>query len=120
MDTFNPLMLYNVAIPLITGGIFCFILLLYKLIFLIAPATLIFYGRALLNAANTPLPEIQMLGISKLSWINSLYTSRVWTALLDSWFQPSPYCVWNGYVLSIREGSQLNLLPREKHHLRFK
>ncbi len=60
------LMLYNVAIPLITGGIFCFILLLYKLIFLIAPATLIFYGLALLNGSKYTLPEIQWLGISEI------------------------------------------------------
>ena len=62
----TKLLLYNVAIPLITGGIFCFILLYYKLIFLIAPTTLIFYGLALLNGSKYTLPEIQWLGISEI------------------------------------------------------
>jgi hypothetical protein len=60
------LMLYAIAIPLLTGGIFCIILLYYRLIFLIAPATLIFYGLALLNASKFTLNEIQWLGISEI------------------------------------------------------
>ena len=59
-------MLYNLAIPLIAGGIFCAILLWYSLIFLVAPATLLFYGLALLNASKFTLPEIQGLGISEI------------------------------------------------------
>lgn len=62
----TKLLLYNVAIPLITGGIFCFILLYYRLIFLIAPTTLVFYGLALLNGSKYTLPEIQWLGISEI------------------------------------------------------
>lgn len=60
------LMLYNLAVPLLAGGIFSLILLYYKLIFLIAPVTLIFYGLALLNASKYTLPEIQWLGISEI------------------------------------------------------
>lgn len=60
------LMLHSLAIPLLAGGIFCGILLFHKLIFLIAPATLIFYGLALLNASKYTLPEIQWLGISEV------------------------------------------------------
>lgn len=60
------LMLYNVAVPLIAGGIFCIILLDYKLVFLVAPSTLLFYGLALLNGSKYTLPEIQWLGISEI------------------------------------------------------
>jgi hypothetical protein len=60
------LMLYNLAIPLITGGIFCGILLYHQLIFLIAPATLVFYGLALLNAGKYTLAEIRWLGICEI------------------------------------------------------
>ena len=60
------LMLYNLSVPLLAGGIFCIILLYYNLIFLVAPATLIFYGLALLNASKYTLPEIQWLGISEI------------------------------------------------------
>ncbi len=60
------LMLYNLAVPLVAGGIFCLILINYHFIFLVAPATLIFYGLALLNASKYTLPEIQWLGISEI------------------------------------------------------
>jgi hypothetical protein len=60
------LMLYNLTIPLAAGGAFCTILLYQHLIFLIAPASLIFYGLALLNASKYTLPEIQWLGISEV------------------------------------------------------
>lgn len=60
------LMLYNITVPLLTGGLFCAILLNYNLIFLIAPTTLIFYGLALLNGSKYTLPEIQWLGISEI------------------------------------------------------
>jgi hypothetical protein len=59
-------LLYNVAVPLFAGGIFCAILLYYQIIFLVAPATLIFYGLALLNGSKYTLPEIQWLGISEI------------------------------------------------------
>jgi hypothetical protein len=62
----SKLMLVNIAIPLASGGVFSFILLYYKLIFLIAPATLIFYGLALLNGSKYTLPEIQWLGVSEI------------------------------------------------------
>jgi hypothetical protein len=61
------MMLIALAIPLGTGGIFCVFLLYYRLIFLIAPSTLIFYGLALLNASKFTLNEIQWLGISEIS-----------------------------------------------------
>ena len=60
------LMLYHLFIPLGTGAVFCVILFTYKLIFLLAPVTLIFYGLALLNASKFTLPEIQWLGISEI------------------------------------------------------
>jgi len=62
----TKLLLYNVAIPIVTGGVFCLILLYYRVIFLIAPSTLIFYGLALLNGSKYTLPEIQWLGVSEI------------------------------------------------------
>jgi hypothetical protein len=59
-------MLYNLTVPLVAGGIFCGALFFHKLIFLIAPATLIFYGLALLNASKYTLQEVQWLGISEI------------------------------------------------------
>lgn len=59
-------LLINLSIPLITGGFFCIILLYYGIIFLIAPATLLFYGLALVNGSKYTLSEIRWLGISEI------------------------------------------------------
>jgi hypothetical protein len=65
-DKTTKRLLVHVFIPLITGGIFCMILLFYQIYFLIAPATLIFYGLALLNGSKYTLTDIQYLGISQI------------------------------------------------------
>lgn len=59
-------LLINLAIPLLTGGIFSFILLLKGFIGLVAPITLLFYGLALINASKYTLSEIRSLGILQL------------------------------------------------------
>jgi hypothetical protein len=56
----------NLMIPLVAGGIFCMILFYHHLVFLVAPATLIFYGLALLNASKYTYHEIRALGICEL------------------------------------------------------
>lgn len=63
----TKLTIINLFIPLIAGGIFCLILLYHQIIFLIAPATLIFYGIALINAGKYTLPEIRLLGLTELA-----------------------------------------------------
>jgi hypothetical protein len=66
----------NLLIPLMTGGIFCLIILFrYGWFGIIAPCTLIFYGLALLNASKYTLDEIRWLGISEivLGLIGCLY-----------------------------------------------
>ncbi|MEZ4722447.1 MAG: hypothetical protein R2813_11300 [Flavobacteriales bacterium] len=59
-------MLINLSIPLAAGGIFCVIMFYHGLIAIIAPATLIFYGLALLNAGKHSFEEINYLGISEI------------------------------------------------------
>lgn len=56
----------NLGIPLLSGGIFCSILMFHGLVGLIAPTTLVFYGLALLNAGKFTLEEISYLGISEI------------------------------------------------------
>lgn len=56
-------MLINLFIPLITGGFFCIALLIHGAIYLIAPATLIFYGLALINAGKYTLRDIKYMGL---------------------------------------------------------
>lgn len=53
----------NMAIPLITGGIFILILISKGLYGFLAPASLVFYGLALVNASKFTFEEIKSLGI---------------------------------------------------------
>jgi len=62
-DPSSRRLLINFAIPLVTGGVFCMILLQYGLIGLVAPCTLIFYGLALINASKFTLGDIKYLGL---------------------------------------------------------
>jgi hypothetical protein len=59
-------MLINLLIPLATGGLFCLILIYHGIIGLIAPATLIFYGLALINASKYTLNDIRYLGFTEI------------------------------------------------------
>ncbi len=56
----------NMAIPLVTGGIFILILLSKGLFGFLAPATLLFYGLALVNASKFTFEEIRSLGIVQI------------------------------------------------------
>ncbi len=59
-------MLSNLAIPLVVGGIFCLALYREGQILLIAPATLVFYGLALVNGSKYTLNDIRYLGLSEI------------------------------------------------------
>lgn len=59
-------MLINLGIPLIIGGIFCLALLYHQIYVLIAPATLLFYGLALVNAEKYTFSDIKYLGFCEL------------------------------------------------------
>ena len=62
----TKMLLTNFAIPLVTGGIVCLILLLKGLIGLVAPFTLIFYGLALVNASKYTISQVRSLGIMEV------------------------------------------------------
>ncbi|WP_421892970.1 hypothetical protein [Marinoscillum sp.] len=59
-------LVFNLAIPLMAGGILCLILLFKGFIGLVAPLTLVFYGLALINASKYTLSEIRSLGICEV------------------------------------------------------
>ena len=59
-------LVFNLAVPLVTGGIFIFILVANGLTGLIAPASLIFYGLALLNASKFTFEELKYFGIIEI------------------------------------------------------
>jgi hypothetical protein len=65
-DSVTRRLLINLAIPLVAGGIFCFGMMFHGIVGFIAPATLIFYGLALVNASKYTLNDIRFLGYSEI------------------------------------------------------
>jgi hypothetical protein len=56
----------NMMVPLVTGGIFCLLLIYHRQSIFIAPATLIFYGLALVNVSKYTYNDIFQLGIIEI------------------------------------------------------
>lgn len=57
----------NLMIPLVTGGIFILILLYHNHYGVVAPACLIFYGLALIQASRNLYEEVRYLGYSEIA-----------------------------------------------------
>jgi predicted lysophospholipase L1 biosynthesis ABC-type transport system permease subunit len=55
--------LVSLMIPLVTGGIFCLAMFYRGVLWVSFPATLIFYGLALLNASKYTVRDLEYLGI---------------------------------------------------------
>lgn len=60
-------LLAALAVPLLTGGVFCLGVLYWDLPALVAPATLVFYGLALVNGGKYTLHDIEYLGLSEIA-----------------------------------------------------
>lgn len=61
-DATTKRLLITFAVPLVAGGFFCLALLYHHLFVFIAPATLIFYGLALVSAERYTLTDVKYLG----------------------------------------------------------
>ncbi len=61
-DATTKRLLITFAVPLLAGGVFCLALLYHHLFVFIAPATLIFYGLALVAAERYTLTDVKYLG----------------------------------------------------------
>jgi hypothetical protein len=59
-------MLFNLAVPLVSGGIFCLALIYHGYFGLVAPSTLIFYGLAVINVEKYTFSDIKYLGFCEL------------------------------------------------------
>ena len=60
-------MVFNISIPLLTGGIFILILLANGHAGLAIPATLIFYGLALIQGSTNTFDEVRYLGYFEIA-----------------------------------------------------
>ena len=66
-DSQTKRLVINLLIPLISGGVFCLLMLLKGYIGLVAPLTLLFYGLALVNASKYTLTEVRSLGLLQIA-----------------------------------------------------
>lgn len=66
-DATTKRLLFTFSVPLVTGGIVCLALLYHNLFALVAPATLIFYGLALVSAERYTLTDIKYLGYCQIA-----------------------------------------------------
>ena len=66
-DATTRRLLITFVVPLLTGGVFCLALLFHHLFVWIAPATLIFYGLALVSAERYTLTDVKYLGYCQIA-----------------------------------------------------
>lgn len=66
-DASSRRLLWALALPLATGGLFCLALLYWGLVGLLAPATLVFYGLALRNGSHFTLRDVGSLGLFEIA-----------------------------------------------------
>jgi hypothetical protein len=59
-------LLFNMMVPLVTGGALMFVFVLRGYFSIVAPASLIFYGLALIGAGNFTYKGVQYLGINEI------------------------------------------------------
>lgn len=65
-NTPAKMLIINLSIPLITGGLLCFLFLIKGFVGFLCPLTLIFYGLALLNGSKYTIPVIRNLGLLEI------------------------------------------------------
>lgn len=75
MDQNAVRLLFNLAVPLVAGGLFCIMLYKEGRPEMVAPTMLVFYGLALMTASKYTLDEILYLGLTEilLGLINGLF-----------------------------------------------
>lgn len=65
-DKSSQQLISNLLIPVATGGAFCLILLYHKMIWMVAPVMLLFYGLGLISASKYTLNDIRYLGFCQI------------------------------------------------------
>ncbi|MGC1242823.1 MAG: hypothetical protein WA874_14625 [Chryseosolibacter sp.] len=67
LDAAAKKLIVNLAIPLVTGGIFCLALVYHGNTFYVAPAMLVFYGLALVHASKYTRDDVRSLGMAEIA-----------------------------------------------------
>jgi len=63
-DVSSRRLVLNFLLPLLAGGAFCLVLIQYGVAGLVAPATLLFYGLACINASKYTMRDIRYMGLA--------------------------------------------------------
>ncbi|SFR65290.1 hypothetical protein [Maribacter stanieri] len=63
-DSTSKRLVFNFLIPLVVGGFFCLVLMQQGIAGLVAPATLIFYGLACVNASKYTMGDVRYMGLA--------------------------------------------------------
>ena len=88
-------LLITFVVPLLAGGVFCLALLLSSSFVFIAPATLIFYGLALVAAERYTLTDVKYLGyLEIILGLISLFFLGWGLLFWAIGFWCSAYCLW--------------------------
>lgn len=66
-DNTSKKVLLNLSIPLLTGGLFIIALMIRGYFIIVAPASLIFYGLALVNCSHYTYGDIRVLGYFQIA-----------------------------------------------------
>ena len=66
LDNAAKKLIFNLSIPLIAGGLFCLGLMYHGELIYVAPATLVFYGLALIHASAYTRDHIRNLGYAEI------------------------------------------------------
>ena len=66
-NTISKRLLISLFIPLVAGGLFCIALFYRDLLWVCFPATLVFYGLALINASKYTLRDVEYLGMFEIA-----------------------------------------------------
>jgi len=59
-------LMWNMVIPLGSGGLFCIIMVGHGYAGMVAPATLVFYGLSLINASKYTFEHVKFLGLVQI------------------------------------------------------
>lgn len=115
LNSVTKLVLYHLTIPLITGGIFSLVFLFRGNIDMVASATLVFYGIALVSASKYTFDEIHYLGLTEI--VLGLLSSIFMVKSIIFWSIGFGLChIFYGLAMYIK----YDLKKNDKYHSEFK
>ena len=89
---------WNMLVPLMAGGAFIIGMLRYDVWIFVAPACLVFYGLALVNASKYTLSDIRSGLLRNCARYGKYALPRLWTLVLGGRFWGAAHYIWRDHV----------------------